>query len=50
MHTHFSFMSALQVFLCVLAIGTLWRLTTLHLVANSNENVQHLGKAMGFQY
>jgi len=49
-HTHFSFMSAAQVFLSVLAIGTLWRLTTLHLVASQNEKVAHLGKAMGFQY
>jgi hypothetical protein len=50
MHTHFSFMSAAQVFLCVLVIGTLWRLASLHLVASQNENVAHLGKAMGFQY
>lgn len=49
-HTHFSVMSAAQVFLCVLVIGTLWRLVTLHLVANQNENVAHLGKAMGFQF
>jgi hypothetical protein len=50
MHTHFSFMSAAQVFLSVLVIGTLWRLTSLHLVASSNENLAHLGKAMSVQY
>lgn len=49
-HTHFSVMSAANVFLSVLVIGTLWRLATLHLVANKNEKVAHLGKAMGFQY
>lgn len=50
MHTHFSFMSAAQVFLCVLVIGTLWRLSSLHLVASSNENLAHLGKAMSVQF
>lgn len=50
MHTHFSFMSALQVFLCVLVVGTLWRLTSLHLIASQNTTLQHLGKAAGFQY
>ena len=50
MHTHFSLMSAAQVFLSVLAIGTLWRLAALHLVASDNERVSHVGKAMGFQY
>jgi hypothetical protein len=49
-HTHFSVMSAMQVFLCVLVIGTLWRLAAYHLVASSNEQLNHLGKAMGFQY
>jgi len=50
MHTHFSFMSAAQVFLSVLVIGTLWRLASLHLVASSNERMAHLGKAMSVQY
>jgi len=49
-HTHFSFMSAAQVFLCVLVIGTLWRLASLHLIASQNTSANHLGKAMGFQY
>jgi hypothetical protein len=50
MHTHFSFMSAAQVFLSVLVIGTLWRLSLLHLTASQSESWAHLGKAMGFQY
>jgi hypothetical protein len=49
-HTHFSVMSAANVFLSVLVIGTLWKLATLHLVASDNESVSHLGKAMGFQF
>lgn len=49
-HTHFSFMSAAQVFLSVLVIGTLWRLACLHLVASENVTFQHLGKAGGFQF
>jgi hypothetical protein len=40
----------LQVFLMVLIAGTLWRLSSYHLVANSNENIAHLGKAMAFQF
>ena len=50
MHTHFSFMIAAQVFLAVLVIGTLWRLAAYHLVASDNDNISHIGKAMGFQY
>lgn len=50
MHTHFSVMNAANAFLSILVIGTLWRLATLHLVASGNTQVQHLGKAMGFQY
>lgn len=49
-HTHFSFMSAAQAFVGVLVIGTLWRLSSLHLVAAKSERLQHLGKAMSFQY
>lgn len=50
MHTHFSFMSAAQVFLSVLVIGTLWRLAALHMTASSNTSIAHVGKAAGFQY
>lgn len=50
MHTHFSAMTALSVFLAVLIVGTLWRLSSYHLAASKNEGVAHLGKAMAFQY
>lgn len=50
MHTHFSAMAALNIFLAVLIVGTLWRLASYHMVASKNESVSHIGKAMGFQY
>lgn len=50
MHTHFSPMSAAQAFLGVVIIGTLWRLVAYHLTAQSTESLQHVGKAMAFQY
>jgi hypothetical protein len=50
MHTHFSPMSAAQAFLGVVIIGTLWRLLAYHLTASGNESLQHIGKAMSFQY
>ena len=50
MHTHISALAALNVFLGVLIIGTLFRLVTLHMVASSNPTVARLGQAMAFQY
>lgn len=50
MHTHFSVMSAANIFLAVVVIGTLWRLASYHLVASKNEQLNHLGVAMGFQF
>lgn len=50
MHTHFSVMSAANIFLSVVVIGTVWRLASYHLVASKNEQLSHLGKAMGFQF
>lgn len=50
MHTHFSVMMAMDIFLSVLVIGTLWRLTTYHLAASGNDQLRHLGTAMGFQF
>jgi len=50
MHTHFSAVSALQTFLAVLIVGSLWRLTAAHMVAASNSTVQFAGRAMLFQY
>jgi hypothetical protein len=41
---------ALHVFLCVLILGTLWRIVSLHLIANSNAHLSHLGLAMSQQY
>lgn len=50
MHTHFSAMAALNIFLAVLIMGTLWRLASYHMVASKNDSVAHVGKAMGFQF
>lgn len=40
----------IHVFLVVLIFGTGWRLTTYHLMASSNPQLQHLGRAMANQY
>lgn len=50
MHVHFSAAMALNIFLAVLIMGTLWRLTTYHLIASDNEFWQHVGRAAAFQY
>jgi len=50
MHTHFSAMHALNVFLAVLLVGSFWRLLSLHLMASSTPAVQHVGVAMTVQY
>lgn len=44
------FKVVLHVFLAVLIMGTLWRLTTYHLMASQNVWLQHLGKGMSVQY
>lgn len=49
-HTHFSVIAASQAFLAVVVVGTLWRLTALHLMASSNESLNHIGAGMSFQY
>jgi hypothetical protein len=41
---------SLHIFLCVLILGSLWRLTSYHLMANPNPQLGHLGKAMVTQY
>lgn len=41
---------ALHVFLCVLILGTGWRILSLHLIASSSTQLQHLGSAMSVQY
>lgn len=50
MHTHFSAVHALNIFLAVLIVGSAWRLASLHLVAARSTGLQQLGKAMAFQY
>jgi len=40
----------LHVFLCVLILGTIWRLSQYHLVAAQSPWLQHLGVAMAVQY
>ncbi len=41
---------ALHVFLCVLILGTGWRLLTLHMIASKNLHLSHAGRAMSLQY
>ena len=41
---------ALHIFLSVLIVGTLWRMTTFHLMASGDSRMEHLGKAMSVQY
>lgn len=50
MHTHFSALSAAGIFLAVLVWGTVWRLIAAHIAASNNPALQHIGKAMSFQY
>lgn len=50
MHTHFSAMTAVQVFLGVLIVGSAWRLATVRLGASKRPELQNLAKAMSFQY
>jgi hypothetical protein len=50
MHTHFSAMAALNIFLAVLIVGTLWRLACYHLIAADNPTLNHLGRAGAQQY
>jgi hypothetical protein len=49
-HAHFSVIAASQAFLAVVVVGTLWRLAALHLMASSNETLNHVGAGMSFQY
>jgi hypothetical protein len=39
-----------HVFLVVLVFGTLWRLTSYHLIASAQPHLNHLGQAMAQQY
>lgn len=50
LHTHFSWVGALQAFLAVVIVGTLWKLAAMHLMASDNDALNHVGKGMAFQY
>ena len=50
MHTHFSAVSALGVFLMVLIVGSAWRLATVRLAASDRQELRNLAAAMAFQY
>lgn len=50
MHTHFSAVSALGIFLVVLIVGSAWRLGSLRLAASNRPGFHNLGRAMAFQY
>ena len=39
-----------HVFLAVLIAGTLWRITSYHLIASPRPQISHLGVAMNQQY
>lgn len=50
MHTHFSALSAIGVFLVVLIVGSAWRLGAYRLAASDRAAFKNLGAAMSFQY
>lgn len=49
-HSHFSALTALNVFLAVLMVGTLWRLLALKAASANSTTLRNLGAAMAFQY
>jgi len=50
MHTHFSAISAIGVFLVVLIVGTAWRLGSHRLASSGRPELRNLGAAMAYQY
>lgn len=50
MHTHFSATAAISAFFAVLVLGTLWRLLAAHFVNSTSVALNHVGRAMAFQY
>lgn len=40
----------LHIWVSILIVGTLWRLSSYHAMASQNAHIQHLGKAMSLQY
>ena len=39
-----------HIFVAVLIVGTLWRLTSYHFIASKQPHLNHLGQAMATQY
>lgn len=39
-----------HIWVSVLIMGTVWRLTQYHLAASSNTQLMHIGRAMSYQY
>lgn len=50
MHAHFSGLNAINTFLAVLVVGTVWRLASYRLAAADKAEFRNLGQAMAFQY
>lgn len=50
MHAHFSGLNAINTFLAVLIVGTVWRLGSYRLAAADKTEFRNLGQAMAFQY
>ena len=50
MHTHFSAVHAVGFFMCIVVLGTLWRLIAAHFAASDRPLLEHIGNAMAFQY
>jgi hypothetical protein len=50
MHSHFSGLTAVNVFLAVLIVGSVWRLTSHRLAASNRQELRSLAAAMAFQY
>jgi hypothetical protein len=50
LHTHFSTVAAMQAFLAVVIIGTLWRLLSAHAASSTNPLLSKMGRTMAFQY
>jgi hypothetical protein len=50
MHTHFSAVTAVGIFLVVLILGSAWRLGAYRLCASNRAELKNLGSAMLFQY
>jgi len=50
LHTHFSALSAIGVFLVILILGSAWRLAAYRLMACNRAELRTAGQAMIFQY